>query len=355
MSEAEAKQGMEDFGRALLRGAPPTSSAFLAAADALQREQNSINPAGCARAAAVPVTFPSLAFRDVYDNVIALPAERVVNLGRTGLLHPYVRAIQVSRTHATLVRGEASLRIVAQGQGPVAVVPEQGTSTRLWRKGDTADVGIGDTIVLYPGAPSPHNEAFKLIEAPAPMEVEAPAAAPEISQPHAVVDQAQAAALTSDAPMVAAPRPAATGRDLMSDLNLASAPADPVDEHPGAATQRGAAHSEPPPSPLTAPSPMKTVGDALPRQSVKKGRAENGAVETVTKEQTPADKRRAAKVRHEKVAAVLSLLVQYHATAPEASVETALDANDDSPTAAAMWLLDPNRTEKFSVRPVKRA
>jgi len=186
------------------------------------------------------------------------------------------------------------------------------------------------------------------------MDVEAPAAAPEISQPPAAVEQAQAA-LTSDAPMAAAPRPVATGRDLMSDLNSASAPADPVDERSGGATQRGAAHSEPPPSPLTAPSPFKAVEDALPRQSVKKGRAEKGAVETVTKEQTPADKRRAAKVRHEKVAAVLSLLVQYHATAPEASVETALDANDDSPTAAAMWLLDPKRTEKFSVRPVERA
>ena len=127
MSEAEAKQSMEDYGRALLRGAPPTSSAFLAAADALQREQNSINPAGCARAAAVPVTMPPLAFCDVYDNVIALPAEGVVNLGRTGLLHPYVRAIQVSRTHATVVRDEAGLQIVAQGQGPVAVVPEQGS------------------------------------------------------------------------------------------------------------------------------------------------------------------------------------------------------------------------------------
>ena len=354
MSEAEAKQGMVAFTAAVLRGAQPTSSAFCAAVDALAREQNSINPAGCARAAAVPVTFPLLALRDIYGNVIALPAEGVVNLGRTGLLHPYVRAIQVSRTHATLVRGEAGLLIVAQGQGPVAVVPEQGTCIRLWRKGDTAGVGIGDTIVLYPGAPSPHDEAFKLIEAPAPMEVEAPAAAPEISQPHAAVDQAQAAALTSDAPM-AAPRPAATGRDLMSDLNLASAPADPVDKGSGGATQRGAAHSEPPPSPLAELSPMKTVGDALPHQSVKKGRAEKGAVETVTKEQTPADKRRAAKVRHEKVAAVLSLLVQYHATAPVASVETALDANDDSPTAAAMWLLDPKHTEKFSVRPVERA
>ena len=112
---------------------------------------------------------------------------------------------------------------------------------------------------------------------------------------------------------------------------------------------------EPPHSPLEVTSPMKAVEDALPHQSVKKGRAAKGAVETVTKEQTPADKRRAAKVRHEKVAAVLSLLVQYHATAPEASVETALDANDDSPTAAAMWLLDPKHTEKFSVRPVERA
>ena len=138
-------------------------------------------------------------------------------------------------------------------------------------------------------------------------------------------------------------------------LALASTPAAPVDKRSGGATQRGAAHSEPPPSPLEVTSPMKTVGDELPHQSVKKGRAEKGPVETVTKEQTPADKRRAAKVRHEKVAAVLSLLVQYHATAPEASVETALDANDDSPTDAAMWLLNPKHTEKFSVRPVERA
>jgi hypothetical protein len=157
-----------------------------------------------------------------------------VNLGRKGLLENRVRAVQVSRTHATLVRDGAGLRIVAQGQGPVAVVPAQGTGIRLEKKGAAADVGINDRIVLYPDAPEGRkDESFELIVA---MEVEAPAAAPEISQPPAAVDQAQAAALTSDAPM-AAPRPAATGRDLMSDLNGASAPAAPVDES-SAATAR---------------------------------------------------------------------------------------------------------------------
>ena len=63
MSEAEAKQGMETYFAALLLGAQPTSSAFSVAVDALRREQNSRNPAGCARAAAVPVRFPSLALR----------------------------------------------------------------------------------------------------------------------------------------------------------------------------------------------------------------------------------------------------------------------------------------------------
>ena len=353
MSEAEAKEGMEDFGRALLRGAPPTSSAFLAAADKLQREQNSINPAGCARAAAVPVRMPPLALRGRDGSETRLPEFDTLNLGRHGLLADLIQNTNcVSKVTATLVRDEAGLRLVALGKNEVVVVTPRGSTERLQKKGDAADVRIGDRIVLLAEAPPPGDEAFELIEV---MDVEAPAAAPEISQPPAAVDQAQAAALTSDAPMAAAPWPVAAGRDLISDLNLAAAPAAPVDERSGGATQRGAAHSEPPPSPLTAPSPMKSVGDALPRQSVKKGRAEKGAVETVTKEQTPADKRRAAKVRHEKVAAVLSLLVQYHATAPEASVETALDANGDSPTAAAMWLLDPKRTEKFSVRPVERA
>ena len=137
---------------------------------------------------------------------------------------------------------------------------------------------------------------------------------------------------------------------------MASAPADPVDERSGGATQRGATHSEPPPSPLAALSPMKTVEDALPHQRIKKGRAAKGAVETVTKGMTPVEDRRAAEERHRKVAAVLSELERYHVTAPEASVEAALDANNDSPTAAARWLItDPSRREKLSVRPVEGA
>ena len=79
MSEAEAKQGMVAYDAGLLRGAQPTSSAFHAAVGALEREQNCRNPTGCARTAAVPVTFPLLALCDIYGNVIALPAEDAVN------------------------------------------------------------------------------------------------------------------------------------------------------------------------------------------------------------------------------------------------------------------------------------
>ena len=91
MSEADAKQGMEGFGRALLLGAQPTSSAFLAAADALQREQNSINPAGCARAAAVPVTLPPLALRGRNGSETLLPEFDTLNLGRHGLLADHIQ------------------------------------------------------------------------------------------------------------------------------------------------------------------------------------------------------------------------------------------------------------------------
>ena len=102
--------------------------------------------------------------------------------------------------------------------------------------------------------------------------------------------------------------------------------------------------------------PMKDVEDALPGQSVKKGRAARGAVETIAKEMTPVEDRRVAEQRHRKVAAVLSELERYHVTAPEASVEAALDANNDSPTAAAGWLItDPSRRVKLSVRPIPRA
>ena len=345
-----SRQAMSHAKEAMPQGAEQYVPRLNDATDVLERALNVSDPSGCARAAAVPVTHRPLALRAPDGSVIPLPEGGVVDLGREGLLQHHVPATAtlVSRLHASLVRGGDDLWVVVRGQRPVEVTSPQMTY-RLARPGDKVDVGSGYRIVLSPGAAPPHDFAFELVEVPEPMAVEAPAAgAHELAQPPAAVDQAQARALASGAPSMAAPT-------RVPVRTLGSVPAAPVDERSGGATQRGAAHSEPPPSPLTARSPMKTVGDALPHQSVKKGRAEKGAVETVTKEQTPADKRRAAKVRHEKVAAVLSLLVQYHATAPEASVETALEENDDSPTAAAMWLLDPKRTEKFSVRPVERA
>ena len=102
---------------------------------------------------------------------------------------------------------------------------------------------------------------------------------------------------------------------------------------------------------------MKDVEEALPgKQLTKKVKAAGGAVEAKSKFQTPVEDRRAAEERHRKVAAVLSELERYHVTAPEASIEAALDANNDSPTAAARWLItDPSRRERLSVRPVERA
>ena len=93
---------------------------------------------------------------------------------------------------------------------------------------------------------------------------------------------------------------------------------------------------------------MKAVGDSLPGQSVKKGRAARGAVETVAKKMTPVEDRRAAEQRHRKVAAVLRELERYHATAPEASVVAALEENDDNAYAAANCMI--RRMEEFSVR-----
>ena len=343
MSEAEAKQGMEDFGRALLRGAPPTSSAFLAAADALQREQNSINPAGCARAAAVPVTFPLLALRDIYGNVIALPAEGVVNLGRTGLLRHHIPATAtlVSRTHASLVRGGDDLWVVVRGQRPVEVVSPQMTY-RLARPGDKVDVGSGYRIVLSPGAAPPHDFAFELVEVPEPMAVEAPAAgAHELAQPPAAVDQAQARALASGAPSMAAPT-------RVPVLTLGATHAAPVEKRFDAPTQRCRPPIEPPQSPLDKPSLMRDVEEAMPgKQLMKKSRAAGGAVEAKIKFPTPAEDRRARKERHR---AVSSELAGHGMTAPEASVEAALFANDNDVSDACMWLLDPTRMEEFSVR-----
>ena len=241
MSAEESDQTQERFQAALRGGAVAAEPAYDTAHGALLRELNADDPGGCARVVAAPVTMTPLALRGRDGSVIAVPAEGVVNLGREGVLaRSIINATHVSAIQATLVPSAAGWRLVAQGRGPTAVVSARGT-TRL-QKGDVADVSVGDTIVLRPYAPGGvDKEEFKLVES---MEVEAPAAAPEISQPPAAVDQTQAAALTSDAPM-AAPRPAATGPDMMSDLNLESAPAAPVGELSGAATQRGPAHVEP--------------------------------------------------------------------------------------------------------------
>ena len=92
---------------------------------------------------------------------------------------------------------------------------------------------------------------------------------------------------------------------------------------------------------------MKEVGDALPDQSVKKGRAAKGAVRTVAKKMTPVEDRRAKKERHR---AVKSELAGYGMTAPESSIEAALYENDNDVLDAYLWLLDPTRTEELSVR-----
>ena len=240
MSAEESDQTQERFQAALRGGAVAAEPAYDTAHGALLRELNADDPGGCARVVAAPVTMTPLALRSSSGNTIAL-TEGVVDLGREGVLAcSIVNATHVSAIQATLVPSAAGWRLVAQGRGPTAVVSARGT-TRL-QKGDVADVSVGDTIVLRPYAPEGvDKEEFELVES---MEVEAPAAAPEISQPPAAVDQAQAVALTSDAPM-AAPRPAATGLDLMSDLDLASTPAAPVDERSGEATHRGPSHVEP--------------------------------------------------------------------------------------------------------------
>ncbi len=240
MSAEGSDQTQERFQAALPGGAVAAEPAYDTAFDTLLRELNVNDPGGCARVVAAPITMTPLALRSSSGNTIAL-TEGVVDLGREGLLaHDIINATHVSATQATLVPSAAGWRLVAQGRGPTAVRSARGT-TRL-QKGDVADVSVGDTIVLRPYAPKGvDKEEFELIVA---MEVEAPAAAPESSQPPAAVDQVQAAALTSDAPM-AAPRPAATGPEMMSDLNLESAPSSPVDEHSGEATQRGPAHVEP--------------------------------------------------------------------------------------------------------------
>ena len=99
--------------------------------------------------------------------------------------------------------------------------------------------------------------------------------------------------------------------------------------------------------------PMKDVEEALPgAQRTKKVRAAGGAVEAKIKFPTPAEDRRAKKERHR---AVSSELASHGVTAPESSIEAALYANDDDVSDACMLLLDPTRTEEFSVRPISRA
>ena len=241
MSAEESDQTQEGFEAALRGGADAAEPAYDTAHDTLLRELNANNPGGCARAVATAVALSPLALRSSRGNTIALATEGVVNLGRKGLLHGHTCSVFVEDEQATLVISRTGLRVVAQGRNPTAVVSEQGKTFRLEKKGDVTDVSIGDSIVLRPDAPEGEKEVFELIEV---MDVEAPTAASEPSQSPAAVDQVQAAALTSDVPM-AAPRPAATGRDQMSDLDLVSAPAAPVDEPSGEATQRGPAHIEP--------------------------------------------------------------------------------------------------------------
>ena len=233
---------MERYNAAVDGGADAAKPAYGDAHQALLRELNANNPGGCARAVATAVALSPLALRSSRGNTIALATEGVVNLGRRGLLHGHTCSVFVEDEHATLVISRTGLRVVAQGRNPTAVVSEQGKTFRLEKKGDVTDVSIGDSIVLRPDAPEGEKEVFELVEV---MDVEAPAAASEPSQSPAAVDQVQAAALTSDAPM-AAPRPAATGRDQMSDLDLVSAPAAPADELSGAATQRSLARVDEP-------------------------------------------------------------------------------------------------------------
>jgi hypothetical protein len=338
-----SRQAISHAKAAMPQGAETYVPRLNDATEALERRLNAEDPTGCARAAAVPATHPPLALCGHDGSVIPLPEGAFVDLGRTGLLRHHIPATAtlVSRTHASLVRGGDDFWVVVRGQGPVGVVSPQMTY-RLVRPGDKVDVGIGYTIVLSPDAAAPHNFAFKLIEAHAPMEVEAPTAGPpELAQPPAAVDQAQARALASGAPSMTAPR-------RVPVLALASTLAAPVGERLDAPTQRVSPRVEPPQSPLEKPWPMEDVEEALlGKQLTKKSRAAGGAVEAKIKFPTPAEDRRARKERHR---AVSSELAGHGMTAPEASVEAALYANGDDVSDACMWLLDPTRMEEFSVR-----
>ena len=339
-----SRQAISHAKAAMPQGAETYVPRLNEATEALERRLNADDPTGCTRATAVPVTRRRLALRAHDGSVIHLPEGAVVDLGRTGLLQHHVPATAtlVSKTHASLVRGKDDLWVVVQGQGPVGVV-SPGMTFRLARKGDKADVGIGYSIVLSPGAAPPHDFAFELVEVPETMAVEAPAAgAPELAQLPAAVDQAHAGALASGAHLMAAPTP-------VPGLSLGATPAAPVEERFDAPMQRGSLpRVEPPQSPLDKPSLMRDVEEAMPgKQLMKKARAAGGAVEAKSKFQTPAEERRARKERHR---AVSSELAAHGMTAPETSVEVALYENEDDVSDACMWLLDPTRMEEFSVR-----
>ena len=341
-----SRQAISHAKAAMPQGAETYVPRLNEATEALERRLNAEDPTGCARAAAVPVTHRPLALRAPDGSVIPLPEGGVVDLGREGLLRHHVPATAtlVSRLHASLVRGGDDLWVVVRGQGQVEVTSPQVTY-RLARPGDKVDVGIGYTIVLSPDAAAPHNFAFKLIEAPAPMEVEAPTAGPpELAQPPAAVDQAQARALASGAQSMTAPT-------RVPVLALASTLAAPVEKRFDALTERSPPpRVEPPPSPLDKPSLMRDVEEAMPgKQLMKKSRAAGGAVEAKIKFPTPAEDRRAKKERHR---AVSSELAGHGMTAPESSVEAALYENGDDVSDACTWLLDPTRMEEFSVHPI---
>jgi len=340
-----SRQAMSHAKEAMPQGAEQYVPRLNDATDVLERALNVSDPSGCARAAAVPVTHRPLALRAPDGSVIPLPEGGVVDLGREGLLRHHVPATAtlVSRLHASLVRGGDDLWVVVRGQRPVEVTSPQMTY-RLARPGDKADVGSGYRIVLSPGAAPPHDFAFELVEVPEPMAVEAPAAgAHELAQPPAAVDQAQARALASGAPSMAAPT-------RVPVLTLGATHAAPVEERFDAQTQRCRPPIEPPQSPLDKPWPMEDVEDALlGKQLTKKSRAAGGAVEAKIKFPTPAEDRRAKKERHR---AVSSELAGHGMTAPESSVEAALYENGDDVSDACTWLLDPTRMEEFSVHPI---
>ena len=94
---------------------------------------------------------PPLSLRSQGGTVTPLPDLDVVDLGRRGLLAPDITSPRVSRRQATLLRDEGgSLRLVAQGVNPTAVLTARGELVRL-AGGSGADVEVGDTIVLCPG------------------------------------------------------------------------------------------------------------------------------------------------------------------------------------------------------------